>query len=77
MEPEGFAMPAKSPTLRVAVARAGHAAVTGDPDRIAQTRRDLAAERLASYIAKVVDGAPPLTDEQRDRLALLLRGSAA
>lgn len=49
----------------------------GDPARIEQTRRDLAAERLASYIAKVVDAAPPLTDEQRDRLAVLLRGGAA
>ncbi len=66
-------MPARSPALRVAVARAGHAAANGDPDRIEQTRRDLAAERLASYITKVVDTAPPLTDEQRDKLALLLR----
>jgi len=34
---------------------------------------DLAAQRLEDYITKVVAAAPPLTPEQRDRLALLLR----
>lgn len=28
---------------------------------------------LDAYVAKMVDGAPPLTSEQRDLLALLLR----
>lgn len=69
-------MPATSPTLRVAVARAGHAAAHGDPERITETRRDLAAERLASYISKVVDASPRLTDEQRSRLSGLLQGAA-
>lgn len=31
-------------------------------------------KRLESYVAKVVAEAPPLTPEQRDRLAMLLRG---
>ena len=35
--------------------------------------RDYAAAKLADYIARTVDAAPPLTDAQRDRLALLLR----
>lgn len=35
-------------------------------------RRDYAAAKLAEYIKRVVDAAPPLTDEQRDRLAVLL-----
>jgi excisionase family DNA binding protein len=41
--------------------------------------RDLAAERLAEHVQRVVDAAPALTPEQRDRLALLLRagGDAA
>lgn len=68
-------MPATSPTLRQAVARAGHAASSGDPARIHDTRRDLAAERIASYIQKVVDQAPPLTAEQRTKLAVLLLAS--
>ncbi len=65
-------MPARSKTLRVAVARAGHAARGGDPVQIESTRRDLAAERIASYVEAVVAQAPPLTPEQRARLALLL-----
>ncbi len=39
--------------------------------------RDLAAAKLANYIRKTVDAAPPLTPAQRDRLALLLRGGDA
>jgi hypothetical protein len=31
------------------------------------------AEQLEEHIRRVVDAAPPLTAEQRDRLALLLR----
>lgn len=44
-----------------------------DPDLLA-ARRNLKTERLADYIRRAVDSAPPLTPEQRDRLALLLRG---
>lgn len=38
--------------------------------------RDYAAAKLADYIKRTVDAAPPLTPEQRARLALLLRGGA-
>lgn len=44
---------------------------------IARLRREHAAVRLEDYIRKVVDQAPPLTAEQRDRLSVLLRGTAA
>jgi hypothetical protein len=37
-----------------------------------ETRRDLAAERLAEHIRRVVDAAPPLTPEQVERLSTLL-----
>lgn len=43
-----------------------------DPDLI-DARRALRTEKLADHIAKVLDEAPPLTDEQRGRLAVLLR----
>jgi len=43
-----------------------------DPDLI-EARRNLRAERLAKAIRETVDAAPPLTDEQRGRLAALLR----
>jgi len=39
-------------------------------------RRELAAVKIADYIRSIVAEAPPLTQEQRDRLALLLRGGA-
>ncbi len=70
-------MPARTPTHRSVAGRV--AALTrsrtlDDPELVA-ARRDLSAERLADYIRKTVEAAPPLTDSQRDRLALLLRGS--
>jgi hypothetical protein len=34
------------------------------------------AERLAEFIARTVDAAPPLTESQRERLAALLRPTA-
>ncbi len=37
--------------------------------------RDFKAERLAEYIERVVDAAPPLTQAQRDKLATLLGGA--
>ncbi len=45
-----------------------------DPDLLA-ARRDLRAARLEDYISKTLAAAPPLTNEQREALALLLHGS--
>lgn len=36
-----------------------------------------APQSLDDYVHELVDQAPPLTPEQRDRLALLLRGGDA
>jgi len=36
--------------------------------------REYAAARIAAYVERTVSSAPPLTTEQRDKLALLLRG---
>jgi len=47
---------------------------TPDDPELVDARRNLRAERLADYITKTVDAAPPLTPAQRDRLALLLKG---
>lgn len=41
---------------------------------VTELKRQLKAERLEDYIKRAVDAAPPLTLEQRDRLAALLRG---
>lgn len=48
-----------------------------DDPELVDARRNMRAERLAEHIARVVAEAPPLTAEQRDRLAVLLRGGAA
>lgn len=58
---------------RARVASLTRSRTPDDPELMA-ARRNLAAERLADYIKRTVDAAPPLTPEQRDRLALLLTG---
>jgi hypothetical protein len=50
---------------------------SADDPVVVEARRDLRAVRAEAYIKKLVDDAPPLTDAQRDRLALLLRGGDA
>lgn len=42
-----------------------------------ELHRDLKAARLEEYIRRTVDDAPALTNEQRDRLAALIRGGDA
>ena len=58
--------------LQAALARfcRAHPDDTAGADEI---RRELRTARAAEYISKIVDSAPPLTAEQRDRLAALLR----
>lgn len=48
-----------------------------DSDETRARRRDLAAAKLVAYVERVVAEAPPLTEEQLDRIALLLRPSKA
>lgn len=48
----------------------------GDPAAEDATR-DLAAAKIRSYVERVLETAPPLTDEQRTRLAELLRPGGA
>jgi hypothetical protein len=61
----------------VAHERARIAALSRDrqPDdpKIVEARRNLHAARLEGHIEKTLAAAPPLTDEQRCRLAELLR----
>lgn len=47
-----------------------------DVQAIADLQRRFNEERIADFIAKSLADAPPLTTEQRERLALLLHGSA-
>jgi hypothetical protein len=47
-----------------------------DDPELLNARRGLREERLAAAIRKAVDAAPPLSDEQRTRLAALLHNPA-
>jgi hypothetical protein len=61
---------------RARVAALSRDRAADDPDLL-DARRDLRAARLEDYIRKLVDCAPPLTPDQRDRLAVLLRRGGA
>ncbi len=61
-------------------ARVGALVSKGAPqEQVDAARADLATANISAYIRRVIDAAPPLTPEQRDRLAVLLRpgGDAA
>lgn len=69
------------PSQRISdLASAAQAALRAPNDRDAQEAvteswRSLREEKLAAYIRRAVDAAPPLTDEQRRRIASILLGS--
>lgn len=48
-----------------------------DAPQLLELRGDLKTQRAAEYIARIVAEAPPLSDEQRVRLAELLRPARA
>ncbi len=59
---------------RAALARASRKALHDPTEQPSadQARAAYQAAKLEDYIRRAVDSAPPLTAEQRDRLALLL-----
>jgi hypothetical protein len=66
------------PTLRAELARATRISRVrpGDPaaaDAVANARRAYAAARIEDFARRALADAPPLTDEQRARLGLLLQ----
>lgn len=67
-----LAPPVAHQRARVAALTRGRA--PDDPDLI-DARQLLKEARLEDYIRRTVAAAPPLSDEQRDRLAILLRGA--
>jgi len=63
--------------VRIARSRLARAHVRSagtTPEEFATLRRDLTAAKLERHVREVVATAPPLTDEQRNRLAALLTG---
>lgn len=65
-----------SPERRQLRARKGVAVRLGHHDEAQRLDTEIRTAKLEDYIRRVVDAAPPLTDEQRDRIAALLRPTA-
>lgn len=69
-------MPSCTDPVKLAVARHARACQPGrDPAERVATKAALTEAKLEKHIREVVDGFPPLTDAQRDRLAALLTGA--
>lgn len=60
---------------RARVAALSRSREADDPDLV-DARRDLRVSRAEDYIRELVDTAPPLTDEQKRRLSVLLNPQA-
>jgi len=69
-------MAANDPARRHRIARAAAATRHRLPDADAR-RAEVAVDSLAARIEAAVNGAPPLTAAQRDRLAALIRPGTA
>ncbi|MDF3305612.1 hypothetical protein P3H15_11330 [Rhodococcus sp. T2V] len=63
------------PTAHARVAGLSKFRTAEDPELVA-AKQDLKALRLEDYVARVVAEAPPLTVEQRDRIAAILQAGA-
>lgn len=57
--------------LPIAKSRLGNATKHGTPDEVLDARRDFKEAKIAAYVQRVLAEAPPLTDDQRARLAAL------
>jgi hypothetical protein len=69
-------VPSNDPVTRATIARiAAHSRWRNTPDAVAHERRELDVRRVEDHIRRLVEAAPPLTLEQRDRLFVLLKGS--
>lgn len=68
----GYTTPARQSRNRLASARRWH---PGSPAAI-EAARDHAEHMLTEHIRKIVDQAPPLSEEQRSRLRQLLAPAA-
>lgn len=54
------------------VAASGPRGIHPNPDRLREGRQELALAKIDRFIKRALEDAPPLTDEQRARLARLL-----
>jgi len=66
-----------SPEARRVRAQVATAVQNGRDAEAERARQQFKALKAEDYIKQLVDSAPPLPADVRDRLALLLRGAAA
>ena len=71
-------MAARSPDRRSASSRVSalSRSRSDDDPLLVEARRALRVAGLTEHIQRVIDAAPALTPEQKDKLAVLLRGAA-
>ena len=63
--------------LRAGIARAERdSRRTGDTSPTVDARREYAVAKIEDYVRRTVDAAPPLTDDQRHKLAQLLAAAS-
>lgn len=66
-------MPSSPDPLRAAVGRVAYYSRRGEsPAKLEEAKRDLSATRLERAIQEALADVPPLSTEQRQRLAVLL-----
>lgn len=69
--------PIRSAVAHLGVAlRSAKGGKGGDPEAVAEARRNLAAAKIAKAIAQALAEAPPLSAEQRAQLSAILSGGA-
>lgn len=61
---------------RARIASLSRSRAADDPDLI-EARRNLRAASLEAHVLRILDEAPPLTADQRQRIAGLLAGGAS
>lgn len=66
-------MSTKVTQARSRLATLSRRSMAATTDQIEEARRALAEAKIVEYVEKVVASAPPLSDEQRNRIAALIR----
>ena len=70
-------MSTKVTQARSRLATLSRRSMAASTDQIEDARRALAEAKIVDYVEKVVASAPPLSDEQLNRIAALLRAGGA
>jgi hypothetical protein len=71
-------VPRRKDPLRVAIGDYGYARKRkAPPEEIERLHAEMVTEQIRDYVAKLLVDAPPLSAEQRDRLAALFRSEGA